>query len=68
MFDRLHQVLFPINRWINKDPLLSVILIGQLFIDGFVVLITICWYFLPHSGWHGAKISGFPISSRCSMP
>jgi hypothetical protein len=43
MFDRLHQVLFPINRWINKDPLISVILIGQLFIDGFGVLITICW-------------------------
>jgi hypothetical protein len=44
IFDLLHVVLYPINRWINNDPLLTVILIGQLFIDGYTCTLMVYWY------------------------
>jgi hypothetical protein len=39
----------------DKDPLLTVILIGQLFIDAFAFLVAIVWYSKGYLGFGRAK-------------
>lgn len=60
--DAVQDFLYPVNRWTDRDPLVTVILIGQLLIDGLTCTLAAYWYLRVYLGCTVITISTCLIS------
>ena len=60
IYDQGHETLWGINQLIDKDPNLTILLIGQWIMDICLIFIILFWYQLTHSGLSPSKTSAFP--------